>query len=107
MATSTAAQVGERVVYLNGEIIAESAASLSIFDRGFIWGDAVYDAGRTFEGSPLRIWEHVQRLYRSMKYARLDIVMTAEAFHEKVLEVIRPNATLLAASGDYLCRMHV
>jgi branched-chain amino acid aminotransferase len=107
MATSTAAQVGERVVYLNGEIIAESAASLSIFDRGFIWGDAVYDAGRTFEGRPFRIWEHVQRLYRSMKYARLDIGMTAEAFHEKVLEVIRHNATLLEASGDYLCRMHV
>ena len=42
----------ERVVYLNGEIIPESEARLSIFDRGFIWGDAVYDAGRTFAGRP-------------------------------------------------------
>ncbi len=100
-------QSTERVVYLNGEIIPESQATLSIFDRGFIWGDAVYDAGRTFNGKPFKIWEHVLRLYRSLKYCRIDIGMPAEAFYEKVLEVIERNLPLLETGGDYLCRMHV
>ena len=47
MSEAPAGRATERVVYLNGDIIPESEARLSIFDRGFIWGDAVYDAGRT------------------------------------------------------------
>ncbi len=107
MSEVPAGMASERVVYLNGEIIPESEARLSIFDRGFIWGDAVYDAGRTFAGRPYRMWEHVQRLYRSMRYCRFDMGMPAEAFHEIVLEVIERNVPLLASGGDYLCRMHV
>lgn len=96
-----------RVVYLNGDIIPESKASISIFDRGFIWGDAVYDAGRTFNGKPFRMWEHVLRLYRSMKYCRIDIGLDREVFYQKVLEVIEANVPFLEDGGDYLCRMHV
>ena len=40
--------MGELIVYLNGEYIEESKAKISIYDRGFMWGDAVYDVGRTF-----------------------------------------------------------
>ena len=107
MSEAVAGMATERVVYLNGEIIPESEARLSIFDRGFIWGDAVYDAGRTFAGKPYRMWEHVQRLYRSMRYCRFDMGMPAEDFHGIVLEVIERNVPLLASGGDYLCRMHV
>ena len=107
MSEAVAGMATERVVYLNGEIIPESEARLSIFDRGFIWGDAVYDAGRTFAGKPYRMWEHVQRLYRSMRYCRFDMGMPAEDFHRIVLEVIERNVPLLASGGDYLCRMHV
>ena len=107
MSEAPAGKATERVVYLNGEIIPESEARLSIFDRGFIWGDAVYDAGRTFAGKPYRMWEHVQRLYRSMRYCRFDMGMPAEDFHKIVLEVIERNVPLLATGVDYLCRMHV
>jgi len=107
MSEAPGGRATERVVYLNGDIIPESEAHLSIFDRGFIWGDAVYDAGRTFAGKPYRIWEHVQRLYRSMRYCRFDMGMPAEDFHRIVLEVIERNVPLLASGGDYLCRMHV
>lgn len=39
----------ERVVYLNGQHVAERDAKVSVLDRGFRWGDAVYDATRTFD----------------------------------------------------------
>ena len=48
MSEAPAGKATERVVYLNGEIIPESEARLSIFDRGFIWGDAVYNADEAF-----------------------------------------------------------
>ena len=42
--------MAERVIYLNGDYVAESSAKVSVLDRGFRWGDAVYDATRTFDG---------------------------------------------------------
>ena len=43
MSEAPAGRPTERMVYLNGDFLPESEARLSIFDRGFIWGDAVYD----------------------------------------------------------------
>ena len=40
----------ERVAYVNGEILPESQATVSINDRGFLYGDAVFDTTRTFNG---------------------------------------------------------
>ena len=39
---------GERVVYINGKTVPESEAKVSIHDRGFLLGDAVFDTTRTF-----------------------------------------------------------
>ena len=56
--------LNERVVYLNGEYVPESRATVSISDRGFIYGDAVFDTARTFGGKIYRLQEHVDRLFR-------------------------------------------
>jgi len=64
--------MAERVVYLNGEYLAEKDAKVSVLDRGFRWGDAVYDATRTFEGRLFKLQEHVERFFRSLRYARID-----------------------------------
>ena len=53
----------EPIVYLNGELKPESQAGISIRDRGYLYGDAVFDAARTFNGTPFRLTEHVHRLY--------------------------------------------
>ena len=49
--------MAERVVYLNGQYVAERDAKVSVLDRGFRWGDAVYDATRTFEGRLFKLHE--------------------------------------------------
>jgi branched-chain amino acid aminotransferase len=59
-------------VYLNDRLIPESAAHLSIWDRGFTLGDAVYDALRTFGHRPFRLQDHLLRLYRSLRYVYID-----------------------------------
>ena len=62
----------ERVVYLNGDYVPESQASVHVNDRGFIFGDAVFDTARTFDGKMYRLDDHLDRLMRSLRYLRID-----------------------------------
>ena len=73
---------GERVVYLNGQIIPESSAGISIRDWGFTMGDAVFDTARTFNGQVFKQGEHIDRLYDSCKYLRLDPGVTRDRMME-------------------------
>ena len=53
----------ERVAYINGEIVPESQATVSIRDRGFLQGDAVFDTTRTFRPKIFRLDEHLDRFF--------------------------------------------
>lgn len=97
--------MGERIVYLDGEYVPESEAKVSVLDRGFRWGDAVYDAVRTFDGRPFKLDGHVDRFFRSLKYARIDPQLDKKQFAEITLEVIRRNEPLRRVEGDYLITM--
>jgi branched-chain amino acid aminotransferase len=91
----------ERVVYLNGRIVPESQAGIPIRDAGFIYGDAVFDAARTFNGQVFRMREHIDRLYDSCKYLRLDPGMNRERMVELTTEVVERNVPLLGPNEDY------
>jgi branched-chain amino acid aminotransferase len=98
--------MAERVVYLNGQYVAERDAKVSVLDRGFRWGDAVYDATRTFEGRLFKLHEHVERFFRSLRYARIDPRLDKAAVAAVCEEVVRRNeAARKAADGDYLLTM--
>ena len=53
-------------VYLNGEFVPVEDAKVSVLDRGFLFGDGVYEVIPVFSGKPLREQEHLDRLYRSL-----------------------------------------
>ena len=92
--------MSERVVYLNGEYVPQSKAMISVLDRSVQWGDAVYDAARTFNHRPFKIREHIDRLYRSCRYTRMPIQLSADDMEKHTLEVIDRNMALLAANED-------
>ncbi len=83
--------MNERIAYLHGEFLPESRARVSILDRGFLYGDSVYDSARTFGGAPWRLRDHIRRLYLSCRYARLDPGMTAEEMERLTLELVERN----------------
>ena len=83
--------MAERVVYLNGQYVAERDAKVSVLDRGFRWGDAVYDATRTFEARLFKLHEHVERFFRSLRYARIDPRLEKAAVAALCEEVVRRN----------------
>ena len=90
----------ERVVYFNGEIVPESEARVSFHDRGFMFGDAVFDVTRTFGGAIFKLREHLDRFYNSLKYMRIDPGMTPDRMAELTREVVKANLPLLGENDD-------
>lgn len=91
----------ERIAYVNGEIVPESRAAVSINDVGFLYGDAVFDTTRTFNGVVFRLGEHLDRFYNSLKYMRIDPGMTKREMADITMRVLEHNLTLRGANEDY------
>lgn len=60
------------IVYLNGKFVEASEAQVSVFDRGFLFGDGVYEGLRCFGGRVIQLQDHVNRLRRSLTAISLD-----------------------------------
>ena len=88
------------IVFFNGELRPESEVGISIRDRGFIYGDAVFDATRTFNGTPFKLRQHIHRLYDSLRYLRIDVGMDMDEMERWSLEVVKHNHPLLPANQD-------
>ena len=68
-------------VLLNGQIIDRSDAKVDIEDRGYQFGDGIYEALRVYQGKLFTFQEHMDRLYRSAKKIDLLIPYPQEMFH--------------------------
>ena len=91
----------ERMVYINGEIVPESEGKVSFRDQGFVTGDAVFDATRTFSGMIFKLKEHLNRLYDSLKYMRLDPGIPQQQMADLTMQVLAANQPLLGPDDDY------
>jgi len=56
-----------RTIYINGEYVAEDAAKVSVFDRGFLFGDGIYEVTAVIDGKLVDNELHLARLERSLK----------------------------------------
>lgn len=90
----------ETLVYINGEYVPQSKATLSIFDAAVTLGFTLTESTRTFKHEPFRLRDHVDRLFKSAKAARLDIGMTPDEMEELTLEVWAKNEPLYAPGDD-------
>lgn len=91
----------DRIAYFNGRFVPERDVLVPFRDRGFKYGDAVFDTTRTFGHRVFKLSEHVERLYRSLRYLRIDPGLTQEAMIEITGEVVRRNLPLLDPDEDY------
>ena len=99
--------MAEFVAYFNGDWVPNSEVVISPFDRGFTMGDTVFDVERTFDGRLFRLREHMDRLYRSLQYARIDPGLTQDEMTELTREVVRRNEAMRPAGGDFSVRQVV
>jgi D-alanine transaminase len=82
---------GNPTVYLNGEWTALSEAKISVLDRGFIFGDGIYEVVPAYNRRPFRIEQHLSRLERSLGAIRIRPPMRREEWTALIEEVIRRN----------------
>ena len=61
----------DQVCYLNGEFLPLDQAKISVLDRGFIFGDAIYEVIPAYHRKPLRLAAHLARLNRSLAEIRI------------------------------------
>lgn len=91
----------ELCIYLNGDIVEESQARISPFDRGFLWGDGVYEVTPCFNRRLFRLGDHLDRLYRSLRYVRIDLGMSREEMEKATLDLLQANFERLEEKSFY------
>jgi D-alanine transaminase len=77
------------VVYLNGRFVPEAQAGISPLDRGFLFGDAIYEVVRFDRGRPYRLAEHLARMREGLE--AIHIRATPEFFAEAADRLIAEN----------------
>ena len=90
----------EYQIWLNGEYVDRDKAQISMVDRGFRLGDVVFDTSRTFNGAVFRLRDHLDRLYRSLKYVRIDPGMSIDEMERLTLQVVQHNEELRSSTND-------
>ena len=80
-----------RTVYVNGEYLPESEGKISIFDRGFLFADGVYEVSAVIAGKLVDYESHMERLGRSLRELRMDWPCTREELDAMHQELIRRN----------------
>ena len=63
--------MSSQLIYLNGEYLPLTEAKVSVLDRGFIFGDGVYEVIPAYGGNILRFEHHMQRLQNSLDAVRI------------------------------------
>ena len=79
------------ICYLNGEFVALDEARISPLDRGFLFGDSVYEVLPVFDGRMFRFREHFDRLARSLREIQLPSPHSHAEYLELLEELIRRN----------------
>jgi D-alanine transaminase len=80
--------------YLNGEFTKLSEAKVSVMDRGFVFGDGVYEVAPVYGGQPFRFEQHMARLGRSLAELRIKNPMTTVQWAQVVQKLIQNYAAL-------------
>src|SRR5260370_41782388 len=97
----TEGRSNHRVASYNGRIVPEREVVLPFRDRGLKYGDAAFDMTRTFHGRPFRLKDHIDRLYRSLRYLRIDPGLGPAEMTAASEEVLERNRHFLTEDTDY------
>lgn len=73
---------------VNGLITPANEAKVSILDRGFLYGDSIYEVTRTYQGVPFYLDEHFDRLENSARLARMKISQTREFLRDEIRRTV-------------------
>jgi branched-chain amino acid aminotransferase len=76
------------VVMINGRVHGPDEAKVSVFDRGFLYGDSVFETIRTYRGRPFALDRHLARLARSAQLVFIDLPVSLETLEAEVRQAL-------------------
>ncbi len=80
-----------RIIFMNGKMVPENEAVISVFDHGYLYGDGVFEGIRAYNGRVFKLEEHVQRLYESAHSIMLTINYSKEDMIQAVVDTVTAN----------------
>ena len=92
MTTAHASDLPDTPCYLNGEFSTLKDAKISVLDRGFIFGDGIYEVVPAYAGKLFRFEQHMARLNRSLAELRIANPMTQDQWREIARKLIADYA---------------
>lgn len=79
---------GDSIAYLNGDFVRLADARVSVLDRGFIFGDGIYEVVPVYNGKPFRMAGHLARLERSLAAVGIDANKTTGQWESLIQALI-------------------
>ncbi len=79
------------LIYLDGNIVPEADAKISVFDHGLLYGDGVFEGIRFYNGRVFKLTEHLVRIYESARSICMDIPLTFAELEKATLDTIAAN----------------
>ncbi len=79
------------LIFLNSSFVPEGDAKVSIFDRGFLYGDGVFETLRAYRGIIFHCNDHIDRLFQSANAIYITLPFTKEYFKEALYRTLQEN----------------
>lgn len=79
------------MIYLDGQLVPETEAKISVFDHGLLYGDGVFEGIRFYNGRVFRLEQHIRRLYDCAKSILINIPMTPSEMIKATCETVAAN----------------
>lgn len=78
-------------IYLNGKLVDQKDARISVFDHGLLYGDGVFEGIRSYDSLIFKLKEHIDRLYESARSIMLKIPISKMDMTKAVIQTLRAN----------------
>ena len=90
-----------RMIWMNGELIPETEAKISVYDSALMFGDMVFEMTRSFGKHQFKLREHLERLYAGLKILRIPLEMTIDEMELHCQETIEANDPLFSKDDEH------
>ena len=81
----------ELKVWIDGELVNQSEAKVSVYDHGLLYGDGIFEGIRAYNGKVFLCKEHIGRLYEGAHYVNLEIPISKEDMVKALNDTIKAN----------------
>ncbi len=87
------------IINVNGEIVPGDRARVSVFDRGYLYGDSLYEVARTYDGEFFGLNEHLERLQRSAELCHMTLGQSLQQYRDEMVRTFEAFRRMPGQSG--------